>query len=161
MEPRLSFIRSVRDYIDRILEDQKEMKALILDNETISIISLVISQTEILQKDVFLVETVEKSIITQQEDRLSHLTGVYFIRPTEENISIIQKALQYPKYGNYAIYFTNTIHSTLLRELAESDRQDLIKHVVEVFSDFYPINHDLFSLNIPSVMNLQTKPVNR
>ena len=72
MEPRLSFIRSVRDYIDRILEDQKEMKALILDNETISIISLVISQTEILQKDEFLVETVEKSIITQQEDRLSH-----------------------------------------------------------------------------------------
>jgi vacuolar protein sorting-associated protein 45 len=158
MEPRLSYIRSIRDYLDRILEDQKEMKCLILDAETVSIVSLVISQTEILQKDVFLVETIEKSILVPGSERLSHLAGVYFIRPTESNISLLQRALEYPKYGSYSIYFTNTISIQLLKELASADRLDLIKHVVEVFSDFYPLNHDLFSLNIPSVMNLTNKP---
>ena len=157
MEPRFSYIRSVRDYLDRILDDQKEMKALILDSETISIVSLVISQTEILQRDVFLVEKIEKTLIERNGERLGHLVGVFFIRPTEENILLIQRSLEYPKYGSYAIYFTNSVPPQLLRDLASADRMDVIKHVVEVFADFYPINHDVFSLNLPSIIGL-TKP---
>lgn len=154
MEPRLSYIRSVRDYLDRILDDQKEMKSLIVDSETVSIVSLVISQTEILQRDVFLVEKIEKSLIERGGERLGHLVGIYFVRPTEENIGFIKSALENPKYGSYAVYFTNSVESELLQELAQADRQDLIKQVVEVFADFCPINHDLFSLNLPSVIGL-------
>ncbi|OMJ69739.1 hypothetical protein SteCoe_32464 [Stentor coeruleus] len=157
------------------------MKALVLDAETLPIVSLVISQTEILQRDVFLVETIDKSIIERGAERLGHLSGVYFIRPSNENLMLLQRGLEYPKYGSISIYFTNAVPEQMLKDLAGAsisiyftnavpeqmlkdlagaDRLDLIKNVVEVFADIYPINHDLFSLNLPSVIGL-TKPRQR
>ncbi|CAF2060709.1 hypothetical protein YC2023_078590 [Brassica napus] len=50
-------VTSVRDYINRMLHDISGMKVLlILDSETVSNVSIVYSQSELLQKEVFLVE---------------------------------------------------------------------------------------------------------
>lgn len=154
MEPRLSFIHIIRDYFDRILDDHNEMKALVVDQETLSTVSLVISQSEVLQKDVFLIETIEKLEIPRGSDRLSHLKGLLIIRPSPENLAILKRALEYPKYEKFFIYFTNKISESTLRDLAESDRSEVISSVIEIFSDITPVNHDLFTMNMPNIISL-------
>jgi len=45
-----------------------------------------------------------------------------------------------------------------LQKLAESDILNVVNQVQEVYADFSVINHDLYNLNIPSVMGL-TNPM--
>lgn len=159
MEPRLSYIHAIRDYFDRILEDHTEMKALVLDLDTLATVSLVISQTEVLEKDVFFIETIEKLTIPKGSDRLSHLKAIIIVRPSEENLTQLKRALEYPKYDKFFIYFTNKISEKALKELAEADRSEVISSVIEIFSDISPVNHDLFTMNIPNVISLTNENV--
>ncbi|KAG0500063.1 hypothetical protein HPP92_000135 [Vanilla planifolia] len=46
-------ISVVREYIGRMLQDISGMKVLILDSQTVSIVSVAYSQSELLQKEVF------------------------------------------------------------------------------------------------------------
>jgi len=161
METKFSCINILRDYFDRIFSDVKTMKALLLDEETTYIVSLAISQSEIMQKDVFLVEPIEKAIVSSaEEEKLSHLSAVCILRPSEENLLKLTKALSNPKFGSYYLYFTNKLPPNYLQRLATTDKLEVIRQVFEIFSDIYSINHDLFSLNIPSTIGL-TKPLSR
>jgi len=64
-----------------MLQEVKGMKALILDKETTSIIALIISQSQILKKNVYLIETIEN----MSQEKMMHLNVIFFVRPTEEN----------------------------------------------------------------------------
>ena len=153
----MSLSEIVRDYIERILSDQKEMKVLVLDDETTSIVSLVISQSTILEREVFLVEKIDSSILTdpsRETEKLTHMSAIYIVRPTDENITKLGQALENPKYGSYYIYFTNTVRMDVLRRLANADRNDLVKQVYEIYCDFYVVNPNLFSLNQPNTICL-------
>lgn len=61
------------------------IKCLILDSETTPIISLVLSQSKILKKDVYLIERLEQP----SEGKMAHLKALYLIRPTEENMRAV------------------------------------------------------------------------
>ena len=108
----------IEDYFGRMLEEVSGMKCLILDNETKGngiylrnsrwfqtvnlpgIISLIISQSQILKKNVYLIETMEK----QSSEKLLHLNAMFFVRPTEENVSqIIEqiKSLDNRRFNEY------------------------------------------------------------
>ena len=54
----LNVISAIRSYIDRIVGHEKigGMKVLILDHVTTQVISTVYSQTQILEKEVYLVD---------------------------------------------------------------------------------------------------------
>lgn len=67
-----------RDYIDKILNDSIGIKCLILDEETLQIVSLIYAQTDILRKDVFLVENINSS----NKDQIKHMKGIYLVRYT-------------------------------------------------------------------------------
>ena len=54
------------------------MKALILDSETIGIISVLFSQSKLFKKDVYLIQR-----ITDKGEKMAHLKAVYFIRPVQ------------------------------------------------------------------------------
>lgn len=76
----------------------------------VSIVSVVYSQSELLQKEVFLVELVES--ITMSREPMSHLKAVYFLRPTSENIQHLRRQLANPRFGEYhlcKICFNNLI----------------------------------------------------
>lgn len=131
-------VTSVRDYINRMLQDISGMKVLILDSETVksdlfffdycfsdlylipenlgtssslhvfyfifvelqvSNVSIVYSQSELLQKEVFLVEMIDS--ISVSKESMSHLKAVYFIRPTSENIQKLRYQLAHPRFGEY------------------------------------------------------------
>lgn len=64
-----------------------------------SIVSVAYSQSELLQKEVFLVEFVDT--ISNSKESMSHLKAVFFIRPTSENIQHLRRQLANPRFGEY------------------------------------------------------------
>ena len=58
---------------------------------------MVFSQTEILQKEVFLVEKLGK----HNRDKMQHMKCIVFVRPTQSNIQQLVDELRDPKYGSY------------------------------------------------------------
>ncbi|PON71813.1 Sec1-like protein [Parasponia andersonii] len=141
-------VSSARDYVNRMLQDISGMKVLILDSHTVSMVSVVYSQSELLQKEVFLVELIQS--ISLSRESMSHLKAVYFIRPTSENIQQLRRQLASPRFGEYHLFFSNILRDTQIHNLADSDEQELVQQVQEFYVDFVAIDPYHFTLNIPS-----------
>uniref|UniRef100_A0A6M2ENI5 Vacuolar protein sorting-associated protein 45 homolog n=1 Tax=Populus davidiana TaxID=266767 RepID=A0A6M2ENI5_9ROSI len=141
-------VSAARDYINRFLQDISGMKVLILDSQTVSIVSVVYSQTELLQKEVFLVELVDS--ISKSKEPMSHLKAVYFLRPTSENIQHLRRQLANPRFGESHLFFSNILKDTQIHILADSDEQEVVQQVQEYYGDFVAIDPYHFTLNIPS-----------
>lgn len=141
----------VRDYIARIVGSVPGMKALVLDAETTGIVSLVYTQSQILQQEVFLIDTLH----APHTDRMPHLKAVYFVRPTPDNVRRICTALRDTRYGEYHIFFTNIARENVISQLAEADEHEVVQQVQEMYGDYLAVNPELFSLNVPSVVGLR------
>lgn len=126
------------------------MKVLILDHETVGIISMVFSQTDIIQHEVFLIERIDG----EEHEKMRHLNAVCFLRPTNQNFIALSKELKSPKYNEYHIFFTNVVPHIRLEQLACCDEYEVVHQVQEFFADVYAVNHDLFSLNLSSTIRL-------
>lgn len=72
-------VKAVRDYITKMLGEQPGMKVLLLDEDTTSIVSMVYAQSEVLQREVYLLERVDNT----QRESMTHLKCVCFLRPTQ------------------------------------------------------------------------------
>lgn len=113
----MNIVQSVRMYITKMCDESGPgMKLLLMDKETVSlcglqsskiinfsifqtsIVSMAFSQSEILQKEVFLFERID---VASQQDQMKHLKCIVFLRPTGENIAYLAHELQEPKYGVY------------------------------------------------------------
>ncbi|KAL0369312.1 UNVERIFIED_CONTAM: Vacuolar protein sorting-associated protein 45, partial [Sesamum calycinum] len=141
-------ITAVRDYINRMLHDISGMKVLILDSHTVSIVSVVYSQSELLQKEVFLVELVDS--ISMSKEPMSHLKAVYFLRPTSQNIHLLRRQLTTPRFGEYHLFFSNMLKDTQLHNIADSDEHEIVQQVQEFYADFVAIDAYHFTFNIAS-----------
>lgn len=141
-------VTAVRDYINRMLQDISVMKVLILDSQTVSIVSVAYSQSELLQKEVFLVELVDS--ISKSKEPMSHLKAVYFLRPTSENIQLMRRQLSHPRFGEYHLFFSNLLKDTQLHLLADSDEHEIVQQVQEFYADVVPLDPYHFTLNIVS-----------
>ncbi|KAF1893378.1 hypothetical protein Lal_00001847 [Lupinus albus] len=139
---------SVRDYVNRMLQDISGMKVLILDSQTVSIVSVVYSQSDLLQKEVFLVELIDS--ISKSKELMSHLKAVYFLRPTSENIQLLRRQLASPRFGEYHLFFSNILKDTQIHILADSDEQEAVQQVQEFYADFVAIDPYHFTLHVPS-----------
>lgn len=146
----LSIVAGVQEYIQAMVDRITGMKVLILDSETIGIISMVFSQSDILQHEVFLVERID----AEQTEKMRHLNAVCLLRPTNQNFILLSKELKNPKYNEYHIFFTNVVPHMRLEQLACCDEYEIVQQVQEFFADVYAVSHDLFSLNLPSTIRL-------
>lgn len=148
----MNVIEAAKAYVNKMIEESEPgMKLLLVDKETISIISMVYGQSDIQQKEVFLVERLDANKPTQGPS-LRYLKCLVFIRPTQQNIELLCNELQNPKYGAYYIYFTNILAKADVKILAEHDEQEVVKEVQEYYIDFLAVNPHLFSLGIPYSM---------
>eukprot|EP00744_Colponema_vietnamica_P007561 GILI01010867.1.p1 GENE.GILI01010867.1~~GILI01010867.1.p1 ORF type:complete len:562 (+),score=161.61 GILI01010867.1:64-1749(+) len=138
-----------QDYINKMVTEVPGMKILIVDVETIGMISAVYSQSQILQKEVFLVEK-----IAAKRERMPHLKAVFMVRATQDNFKRITQELSNPLYGEYHLFFTNFVNQEALQKLAEADEQEIVRQVQEFYLDYYVVSQDMFTLAIPSTMNL-------
>ncbi|XP_003382629.1 PREDICTED: vacuolar protein sorting-associated protein 45-like [Amphimedon queenslandica] len=141
----MDVVRGVKQYVSRMIaEAGTGMKVLIMDKETISIVSMVYSQSDILQKEVYNFELLSNT----GREAMKHLSAICIIRPTIENIDLLCTELKTPKYGSYFIYFTNRIDRGSIEKLALCDDQESVREVKEYYADYLAVGQHLFSFNI-------------
>jgi vacuolar protein sorting-associated protein 45 len=146
-------ITACRFYIDKLLEDPAlgGMKVLLLDSATTRMISMVYSQTQILGKEVYLVEHLGK-----EHEAMPHLKAAVFVQPTEENFELLMKHFREPKYQEYHLYFTNVVPKSMLTRLGRGDELEIVRSVQEFYADFIPVNPDFFHLGQDSSLMLSS-----
>uniref|UniRef100_A0A671P1Y3 Vacuolar protein sorting-associated protein 45 n=1 Tax=Sinocyclocheilus anshuiensis TaxID=1608454 RepID=A0A671P1Y3_9TELE len=115
---------AVKQYISKMIESSGPgMKVLLMDKETTSIVSVVYTQSEILQKEVYLFERID----SKNRDNMKHLKAICFLRPTK--VKHLIQELRRPKYSVYFIYFSNVISKSEIKALAEADEQEVVAEV--------------------------------
>eukprot|EP00922_Rhytidocystis_sp_ex-Travisia-forbesii_P072572 GHVS01108190.1.p1 GENE.GHVS01108190.1~~GHVS01108190.1.p1 ORF type:complete len:468 (+),score=86.50 GHVS01108190.1:1047-2450(+) len=156
----INMVSAVEEYIRCFLDSVPGMKALLLDADTTSVISLCFSQSQLLLKEVFLVERIDAAspATTTSSTKLRHLNVICFLRPTPDNLLRLTKELKAPRFHEYHLFFSNALPHTQLDRLARCDQHEVVRHVHEIFADILPLAPHLFSLNLPSTAPLLQDP---
>jgi hypothetical protein len=123
-----------------------KMKILLLDDETVPIVSTAITQSALLNHEVYLIDRLD----SQNREKMRHLRCLCFVRPSATSIQFLIDELRDPKYGEYNLYFSNVVQKSSLERLAEADDHEVVKTVQEHFADYVVINPDLFTLDLTS-----------
>ena len=63
--------------------------------QTTAIVSMVISRSQVLEKEVFLFQRID----AQGRGEMLHLKAIVFLRPTRDNIELLAKELMSPMFG--------------------------------------------------------------
>lgn len=157
----MNVISAVKAYVNHMTEESEPgMKILLMDKETTSIISMVYGQSEIQQKEVYLLERLDSGANPNNNIGLRYLKCLVFLRPTQQNVELLSQELRNPKYGAYYIYFSNIIAKADVKILAENDEQEVVKEVQELYMDYLAVNPHLFSIGITHFMtNLSWNPI--
>lgn len=121
-----------------------KMKILLLDKDTVPVVSTAITQSSLLNHEVYLIDRLENA----NREKMRHLRCLCFVRPSADSIQYLLDELRDPKYGEYHLYFSNVVKKSALERLAEADDHEVVKLVQEHFADFVVVNPDLFSLNV-------------
>lgn len=121
-----------------------KLKVLLLDKETTAIISMCATQSTLLKHDIYLIDRIDNF----NREKMRHLKCLCFIRPNAESIQMLVDELRDPKYSSYELYFSNVVKKSHLERLAESDDNEIVHKVQEMFADYLVINKDLFTFNL-------------
>ncbi|CAG9862169.1 unnamed protein product [Phyllotreta striolata] len=149
----MNVISAVKAYVVKMTsESEPGMKILLMDKETTSVISMVYGQSEIQQKEVYLLERIDSANFPNSTG-LRYLKCLVFVRPTQQNVTALCNELRNPKYGAYYIYFSNIIAKADIKILAEHDEHEVVKEVQEFYMDYLAVNPHLFSLGISSCLS--------
>ncbi|UNI16254.1 vacuolar protein sorting-associated protein 45 [Purpureocillium takamizusanense] len=141
--------QAVAGYIAKIVNplgeaSSSKMKILLLDRETVSIISTAVTQSALLNQEVYLIDRLDNT----GREKMRHLRCLCLVRPSPETIQLLVDELRDPRYGEYHLYFTNVAKKSSLERLAEADDHEIVKLVQEHFADYTVINPDLFALSV-------------
>ena len=146
------------NYIESMISNVKDMKAIIFDSETQVIFSLEFSKSLALKQEIFLFENIDKI----QIDQKLNLNGIFFIRPTPQNLEYLKNILKSSTFKEANLFFTNQLTDDYIKKLAESDINMQVKNLQEIYLDFYIINSNVFHLNIEScICNLDMTPMEK
>ena len=141
--------KAVHEYVHRILGQVSGMKAMVLDSETITMVSVVYSQSESLLREVFLTENID--LLPARRDfptqSFPHLTAVLILQPSPATLHSLQQLLAVPRYPVMHLFFTNVCPPGYLDSISRADTQDYVKSVYEYYMDFYALDRSLFHLN--------------
>eukprot|EP01027_Heterolobosea_sp_BB2_P010597 GEZU01015535.1.p1 GENE.GEZU01015535.1~~GEZU01015535.1.p1 ORF type:complete len:440 (+),score=65.37 GEZU01015535.1:180-1499(+) len=146
----MDVVNAIRNYVQKMVKKTPGLKVLLMDRPTMQVVSMVYSQSEILEHEVFLLELLENN----KRQKMQHLKCLIFCRPTSDNVKQITAELKEPKYGEYNLFFSNVLAREHLERLAASDENELVNSVQEYFADYHAVNKHLFSLNTPTVIPL-------
>ncbi|KAF7185677.1 Vacuolar protein sorting-associated protein 45 [Pseudocercospora fuligena] len=145
----MDIFQATQSYITKIVaqgdvssQGAAKMKILLLDRDTVPIVSSATSQSALLNHSVYLTQRLDDT----NREKMRHLRCLCFLRPSPDSIQFLIDEFREPKYGEYHIYFSNIIKKSSLERLAEADDHEVVKSIVEYFADFLVINPDLCSL---------------
>lgn len=148
----MDVVQAVSGYISKMVSagdsasgtPSGKMKVLLLDSETVSIVSTAITQSALLNHEVYLIDRLDN----QNREKMRHLRCLCFVRPSSDSIQYLIDEFRDPKYGEYNIYFSNVVKKSSLERLAEADDHEIVKVVQEHFADYLVVNPDLFTLDL-------------
>ncbi|KAI1282297.1 GIDA-domain-containing protein [Xylaria sp. FL0933] len=148
----MDIVQAVSGYISKMVSagdstyggSSAKMKILLLDRDTVPIVSTAVTQSSLLNHEVYLTDRLDN----QNREKMRHLRCLCFVRPSPDSIQFLIDELRDPKYGEYYLYFSNVVKKSSLERLAEADDHEVVKSVQEHFADFIVINPDLFSLDM-------------
>ncbi|KAJ8660388.1 hypothetical protein O0I10_003845 [Lichtheimia ornata] len=140
----MDVVKAVQHYVEKMISDVPGMKVLLLDTMTTPIVSLVATQSNLLTKECYLIDRIDN----RNREKMKHLKCICFLRPTPETLRYLIDELREPAYGDYYLYFSNTVHKADIERLAELDDHEVVREVQEYFGDYLAINPDLFSLGM-------------
>lgn len=148
----MDVVQAVGNYVSRIISpgdgsssgQTAKMKVLLLDRDTVPIVSTAVTQSTLLNHEVYLIDRLDNP----NREKMRHLRCLCLVRPSADSIQLLVDELREPKYGEYHLYFTNVVKKSSLERLAEADDHEVVRLVQEHFADFIVINPDLFSLGI-------------
>ncbi|KAI5821161.1 Sec1-like protein [Pyronema omphalodes] len=146
----MDIVAAISNYVTKMVSSDGaagpsgKMKILLLDSETVSIISTAITQSALLAHEVYLIDRLDNV----DREKMRHLRCLVFVRPSSDSIQLLIDEFRDPKYGEYNIYFSNIVKKSSLERLAEADDHEIVRIVQEYFADYLVINPDLFSLGM-------------
>lgn len=132
------------DYVAKIVAEPAAVKALLLDDETASILAVVASQSELLKKEVLLIDKLAAS----RKEPLPHMPAVVFVRPTADNILALREELRRPMFASYRLVFSNVVRRTYVEEIADADETEAVTEIHEFFADYFALDAHLLSFNV-------------
>ncbi|CAK7213712.1 vacuolar protein sorting-associated protein 45 [Sporothrix curviconia] len=121
-----------------------KMKILLLDRETVPIVSTATTQSSLLNHEVYLIDRLDNA----NREKMRHLRCYCFVRPSADSIQLLVEELRDPRYGEYNLFFSNVVKKSSMERLAEADDHEVVKRVQEYFADFVVVNPDLFTLDL-------------
>ncbi|KAL0484551.1 protein transport protein sec1 [Acrasis kona] len=133
-------------------DDDKMWKLLILDSHTTSIISAACRVRDLVQKNITLLEFLEKG-----RQPFPQMSGVYFIAPEEASVQLFIKDFEdpaKPKYHSAHLFFSSRVSSKIMKMIGASKAGTRVKTLVEVNVDFLAIEQKVFNLNIANDLRL-------
>lgn len=143
----MSVVQAVKNYVSKMItESEPGYKLMLMDKETTSFISVVLGMSEVMRQEVYMFERVDQA---STGENMSYLKCLVFIRPTRENIELLVRELQKPRYGAYYIYFSNVISKSDVKLLAEADEHEVVRDIQELYADYQALAPHVFSLNMP------------
>ncbi|VDM60135.1 unnamed protein product [Angiostrongylus costaricensis] len=125
-----------------------QMKVILMDKETTTMVSCAFAQSEMMQKEVYLFERLDSPV---PRESIKYLKCLVFVRPTPDNVQLLSTELRNPKYAQYYIYFSNIVSKTDLKTLAEADEHETVREVHEFFVDGVTLNASLFCINLRDI----------
>ncbi|KAI5838976.1 Sec1-like protein [Morchella snyderi] len=146
----MDIVLAVSNYVGKMVSadgaagSSGKMKILLLDSETVSIVSTAITQSALLGHEVYLIDRLDNA----DREKMRHLRCLCFVRPSSDAIQLLIDEFRDPKYGEYHIYFSNIVKKSALERLAEADDHEVVRVVQEYFADYLVINPDLFALSL-------------
>jgi hypothetical protein len=148
----MDVVQAVSGYISKMVSagdgssgtPSAKMKILLLDRDTVSIVSTAITQSALLNHEVYLIDRLDN----QNREKMRHLRCLCFVRPSADSIQFLIDELREPKYGEYNIYFSNVVKKSSLERLAEADDHEVVRAVQEHFADYIVVNPDMFTLDL-------------
>lgn len=156
----MNILESSFEYFRDILTENTGPKALVMDDETVKVLGLSITRTEILSFEVFATETLSDLQSKPRTGMLRSMSCICVIKPTNNSVELLCNELSEPHFSKYAIYFSNTVSEDIIRKLASFDRMQIVEKVEEIFTDFFPLNSRLFHAGIQSCAQLRQGSAN-
>lgn len=146
----MDVVSAVSGYISKVASagdttaGSAKMKILLLDSETVPIVSTAITQSALLSHEVYLIDRLDNAA----REKMRHLRCLCFLRPSPDSIQNLIEEFREPRYGEYYVFFSNVVRKSSLERLAEADDNEVVKGVQEYYGDYIVINPDLFALNL-------------
>ena len=156
--PPKSLVTTLRDrYLNTIrsVQPPSRWKVLVVDSFTKELLNSVLKMYDILQENVAQVDNIELSRASQPT-----LEACYLLTPTSQNVDRIIRDLapepgRQPTYAAGHIFFVDSLSDALVHKLTSSPAEPKLRQLIELYTNFWAIEAQAFSLKSPqSFLNL-------